>query len=172
MAKPSNDRICVGAIAGAFGVHGLVRLKSFCADPEQIETYGPVQNEAGNRRFTIELDGPISGGFAAKLSGIDTKEEADALRGATLFVDRAVLPNLPDDEFYHADLIGLAVYDTGGAVIGQIQAVLNHGAGDLLEITGPQLKGAVQVPFTRACVPTVDLSAGRVILDAPDGLLD
>ena len=78
----------------------------------------------------------VSGGFGARLPGIATKEEADALKGVLLFADRARLPRLPDDEFYHADLIGLQVVDTGGAVLGKILAVQNHGAGDILEVTG------------------------------------
>ena len=101
-----------------------------------------------------------------------TKEAADALRGQRLFAPRSALPNLPDDEFYHADLLGLSARDTGGAELGKIAAVLNHGAGDILELRGPALKGSVLVPFTRAIVPTVDLASGRVIIDPPEGLFD
>jgi 16S rRNA processing protein RimM len=95
---------------------------------------------------------------------------ADALRGTQLYVARAKLPNLPDDEFYHADLIGLAVQDTGGAAMGRITAVHNHGAGDLLEVQPEGPAAAILLPFTRAIVPTVDLKARRVIVDVPEGL--
>lgn len=164
------DRICIGAIAGSFGVSGEVRLKSFCTDPEAIATYGPLFTEDGSRSFTVKLTRPVAGGVGARLSGVLTKEQADALKGTGLYVDRARLPALPDDEFYHADLIGLAAHDTGGALIGTVQAIHNHGAGDLLELSGPGLKQSLIVPFTMAVVPTVDLAARRVIIDLPEGL--
>lgn len=164
-----TDRVCVGAIAGSFGVRGEVRLKSFCAEPEAIADYGPLFTEDGNRSFKVTLTRPVAGGLGARLSGVATKEEADALRGTSLFVARDRLPSLGDDEFYHADLIGMEVRDTGGAVIGKVAAVHNHGAGDLLEVQGPGLKEALLLPFTRAAVPTVDLATRRVVVDLPEG---
>lgn len=166
------DRVCVGAIAGAFGVRGEVRLKSFCADPAAIAAYGPLETEDGRRRFVVTLTGTVAGGLSARLSGVGTREEAEALRGQRLYADRARLPALGDDEFYHADLIGLEVRDTGGAPIGRVRAVLNHGAGDLLEVEGPGLRAPVLLPFTRAVVPTVDLAAGILVADPPEGLLE
>lgn len=167
-----TEKVCVGAIAGAFGVRGEVRLKSFCAEPEAIATYGPLTSEDGAKSFEIRLTGSVKNGFTARLSGIVTKEAADALRGLRLFAPRERLPELPDDEFYHADLINLTVLDTGGTEIGQVRAVLNHGAGDLLEIHGKGLKSPVLLPFTKAAVPTVDLASGRIIADPPEGLFD
>ena len=163
----SAARVCVGSIAGAFGVQGEVRLKSFCAQPEAIATYGALWTEDGKRQFTVRLTRPVAGGLGARLSGVRTKEEADGLRGVTLWADRGALPTLPDDEFYHADLIGLAVQDTGGAPLGHVRAVHNHGAGDLLEVETPG-RGTLLLPFTRAVVPTVDLAAGRIVADPPD----
>lgn len=165
-----TDRICVGAIAGSFGVKGEVRLKSFCADPEALATYGPLYTEDGKRSFTVKLTRAVAGGLGARMSGIATKEEADALRGVSLYVDREKLPSLPDDEYYHADLIGLEARDTGGVLIGKVVGVHNHGAGDLLEIMGPGMKSALLLPFTLAAVPTVDLRAGRIVVDLPEGL--
>lgn len=165
-----QDRICVGSIAGAFGIQGEVRLKSFCTDPEAIADYGPLFTEDGTRSFTVRLTRPVAGGLGARLSGVQTKEQADALRGVALFADRNRLPRLPDDEFYHTDLIGLAVFDTGGAALGTIRAIHNHGAGDLLEIEAPGRKQPLLLPFTLAVVPTVDLAAGRVVVDLPEGL--
>ncbi|MBV7408001.1 ribosome maturation factor RimM [Maritimibacter sp. DP1N21-5] len=167
----SEDRICVGSLGGAFGVRGEVRLKSFCAEPEDIGTYGPLWDEAGGRQFIVGLTGALKGGFTAVIDGVRSKEEADALKGVKLFADRDALPSLPDDEFYHADLIGLTVVDTGGAEVGRVSAVLNHGAGDLLEISGPGLKSPALIPFTRAAVPTVDLGAERIVIDPPEGAL-
>ena len=160
-----TDRICVGAIAGAFGVRGEVRLKSFCAQAEDIATYGPLATEDGRRSFAVRLTRPVNGGLGARLSGVETKEQADALKGATLWADRAALPSLPDDEFYHADLIGLEVMDTGGASLGRVRAIYDHGAGDILEVYGSS--GILLIPFTRAAVPTVDLAARRIVADPP-----
>jgi len=167
-----SDRICVGAITGSFGVRGEARVKSFCADPAAIGDYGPLSTEDGTATYTLTITRPVKGGFAVRLSGVKTKEQADALRGTTLYAPRAALPALPDDEFYHTDLIGLTAVDTGGADLGRIHAVHNHGGGDLLELRAKGRKGTVLVPFTRAVVPTVDLRAGRIIIDPPEGLLD
>ncbi|WP_374423283.1 ribosome maturation factor RimM [Paracoccus sp. (in: a-proteobacteria)] len=162
------ERVCVGAIAGAFGVRGEVRLKSFTSQPDDIAAYSPLWTEDGKRMFTVRLTRPVTGGLGARLSGVDTREAAEALKGVTLWADRDKLPVLPDDEFYHADLIGLAVYDTGGVLLGKVRAIYDHGAGDILEIFGPGRKQTLLLPFTRAVVPTVDLSAGRIIADPPD----
>lgn len=167
-----TDRVCVGAIAGAFGVRGEVRLKSFCAEAEDIAAYGPLTTEDGGRSFGVTLTRPVTSGFAARLTGVTSKEAADALRGTGLYAPRAALPALADDEYYHADLIGLTALDTGGVTLGRVAAVLNHGAGDILEVKGDGIKGSVLVPFTLAVVPTVDLASGRIIIDPPEGLFD
>lgn len=168
----TEDRICVGVLGGAFGVNGEVRLKSFTAEPEAIADYGPFETEDATRRFDMQIVRPIKQGFAVRLSDVRSKEDADALKGAQLFVPRARLPQLPDDEFYHADLIGLAVVDTGGAPLGTVRAVLNHGAADLLEVARPGASDTALLPFTQAIVPTVDLAAGKIVADPPDGLFD
>jgi len=165
-----SELICVGAIAGSFGVRGEVRLKSFCAIPEEIGDYSPLSNEDGSQSYSLTITRPIKNGFAALLGGIETKEDADAIKGLRLFARRDQLPKLPDDEFYHTDLIGLEVYDTGGTLLGTVKSVQNHGASDLLEIHGPGMKDAVLLPFTLAAVPTVDLDQRRIIADPPDGL--
>ena len=165
-----DELVCLGAIAGSYGVRGEVRLKSFCAVPEDVAAYGPLRSEDGTRRFEVSLGRPVKGGFAARLSGIATKEQADALRGLRLFALRSALPDPGEDEFYHADLIGLEVRDTGGALLGEVRAVHDHGAGDLLEVHLPGRGATVLLPFTRAAVPTVDLAAGLIVADPPEGL--
>lgn len=161
--------ICVGAIMGAFGVRGEVRLKSFCADPESIADYSPLSTESG-QSYEITLTGTVKGGFGARLSGVADKEAADAMRGTRLYAKRADLPTLPDDEYYHSDLIGLLVLDTGGEELGKVTSVQDFGAGDILEVYGKGLKEAVLLPFTLANVPTIDLAAGKIIADPPEGL--
>jgi 16S rRNA processing protein RimM len=171
----SGNRVCVGAIAGAFGVQGEARIKSFCAQPEAIATYGPLWTEDGTLSFTLRITRAVKEGLAARLSGVATREDAEALKGTRLYAGRDRLPALPDDEFYHADLIGLPVCDPGGAEIGRVRALHDHGAGDVLEInlSGPGKAGkSVLIPFTRAVVPTVDLTAGRIVADLPEGTLD
>lgn len=170
-SSPSPESlIVVGRLGGAFGVNGEVRLKSFCADPAAIADYTPLTTAEGRSFATLILTGRMSGGLSARLDGVATKEQADALKGADLYADRARLPSLPDDEYYHADLIGLTVLDTGGTLLGTVKSVDNHGAGDLLEVVAPSLKDSVLVPFTLAIVPTVDLAARRIIADPPAGL--
>jgi 16S rRNA processing protein RimM len=161
---PQLDLICVGAIAGSYGVAGEARIKSFCAQPSAIGDYGPLYSEDGSKTFLITLTRPVTGGFGARIAGVATKEQADGLRGVSLFAPRSVLPALPDDEFYYADLIGLDAVDTGGAALGTVKAVHNHGAGDILEVGVVGLL----IPFTRAAVPTVDLAARRVVVDLPE----
>ncbi|EAR50809.1 putative 16S rRNA processing protein [Oceanicola granulosus HTCC2516] len=170
MSGDGDSRVVVGSIAGAFGVRGEVRLKSYCADPAAIADYTPLHTEDGRTIAQVVITGETKGALIARLDGIATKEQADALRGTALHAARDRLPSLPDDEFYHADLLGLPVYDGGGTMLGTVKAVHDHGAGDLLEVHGPGLKSTVLLPFTREIVPTVDLAAGRIVADPPEGL--
>lgn len=170
MTEAENEKIVVGTIAGAYGVQGEVRIKSFCATPEDIETYAPLTGADG-RAYHLSILRQIKNGFAARIVEITTKEEADACKGTELFADRTQLPSLPDDEYYHADLIGLDVVDTGGTALGRVKSVQNHGADDLLDVQKPGSSETFLLPFTRAAVPTVDLEARRIVADPPDGIL-
>ncbi|MXY32542.1 MAG: 16S rRNA processing protein RimM [Boseongicola sp. SB0664_bin_43] len=167
-----KNRVCVGAITGAFGTEGEVRLRSFCAEPESIASYGPLSSEDGTTTWDLQLVRTARSGLVGRLSGVTTKAGADALRGTTLHVARSRLPDLPEDEFYNADLIGLLVFDTGGTALGRITAVLNHGAGDLLEIGQTNAGPGILLPLTRANVPTIDLTDGRIVIDPPEGVFD
>ena len=164
----TGARVCVGAIAGAFGVRGEARLKTFTAEPEAIAAYGPLCTEDGGRRFTVRLTRPVKGGYAARLGGVATREEAEALKGTRLYADRAALPPPEDDEeFYHADLIGLAAETSGGETLGRVKAVQDYGAGDVLEIAPQQGGETLVLPFTREIVPVVDIAGGRLVIDPP-----
>lgn len=167
-----DTRVCVGAIAGAYGVNGEVRLKSFCADPFALGDYGDLANEAADRTFRVQIDRAGKGELIGRLSDVRTKEDADALKGTRLYVSRDALPELPDDEYYYSDLEGLDVVDPGGAPLGKVVQVLNHGATDLLEIRVPGSSETALLPFTHAAVPTVDLGAGRIVADPPAGIFD
>ncbi|HVC56320.1 MAG TPA: ribosome maturation factor RimM [Stellaceae bacterium] len=166
-----DRRVCVGVITGAHGVRGAVRVKSFTAEPADVARYGPLEDERGERRFTLRLVGNAAGVQIATLAGIDDRDRAEALRGLRLYLRRAALPPTADDEYYHADLIGLGVTLADGSPVGRVRSVHDFGAGDTLEIERPQ-GPPVMIPFTRAIVPVVDLDAGRLVLDPPPGLLD
>ncbi|MBO9397710.1 MULTISPECIES: ribosome maturation factor RimM [unclassified Shimia] len=172
MSDTPSDLICVGAIGGAYGVRGEVRLKSFTAEADAIADYAPLLTEDGAFEFTVTITRAIKNGLAARLSGIATKEQADALKGVKLFVPRDRLPETDDDEYYYTDLVGLEVRDTGGAALGTVKTVVNHGSTDLLEVLRPGSAETVLLPFTLAAVPTVDIASGRIIADPPEGLFD
>lgn len=167
----SDNHVCVGVISGSYGVQGELRIKSFCAIPSDIENYSPLTDEHGKRQFALAILRPIKTGFAGRLPEIANKEDADALRGTKLYAQRDQLPSLPDDEFYHADLIGMEVYDTGGILLGRVKTVQNNGADDLLELQLAGSSTTTFLPFTKAAVPTVDLASGRIVADPPDGIL-
>jgi 16S rRNA processing protein RimM len=167
----ATKRVCLGVVTGAQGVEGAVRIKSFTAVPEDVARYGPLTDESGGRRFALRLLGTAKGVVIARLSGIEDRDQAEALRGLRLHLARSALPQTAAEEYYHADLIGLEVVLSDGTPVGQVHAIHDFGAGDTLELTRP---GAppVMVPFTRAVVPNVELAAGRLVLDPPPGLLD
>lgn len=166
----SDEKICVGVISGSYGVQGELRVKSFCAVPEDIETYSPLTTEDGKSSFVLALVRPMKNGFVARIADVSTKEQADALRATQLFTRRDDLPTLPNDEYYYSDLTGLEVFDTGGTSLGHVKSVQNHGAADLLEIHVAGGTATVLMPFTMAVVPTVDLTSGRIVADPPEGL--
>lgn len=157
-------------MAGAWGVRGDVRVKSFTADPTAFAEYGPLETEDGATRYAIRLLRAVAGGFAVRLGGVETREQAEALKGTRLYASRDRLPPLPDDEFYHADLLGLPVFDTGGVPLGRVAAVQDYGGGDFIEVARPG-QNALLLPFTRQAVPTVDLAAGRIVADPPDEIV-
>jgi 16S rRNA processing protein RimM len=166
-----DKRVCVGAVAGAHGVRGAVKIKSFTATPEDVARYGPLEDESGKRQFSLRLIGAGKGVLIGHLSGIADRNQAEASRGLRLYLPRAALPPTEEDEYYHADLLGLEAVLTDGTPVGAVRAVHDFGAGDTLEIARPEGPPVV-VPFTRAVVPSVDLAAGRLVVDPPPGLLE
>jgi len=171
MAASDPARVCVGLITGAHGVRGLVKVKPFTDDPAAVAAYGPLTDQSGRRRFALELLSFGKGQWLARVDGVSDRTAAEALRGTRLYVDRQALPEPDEDEFYHADLIGLRAELTDGATLGRVRAVHDFGAGDVVEIDRPG-GGSVMVPFTRAVVPIVDIAGGRIVVDPPVGLLD
>jgi 16S rRNA processing protein RimM len=172
----ASNRVCLGVVGAPHGVRGAVRVKTFTDEPGAIAGYGPLEDESGGRRFKLQVIGAAKGEgmVIAKLSGIADRDKAETLRGLRLYLPRAALPPPGADEFYHADLVGLAAVLRDGTPLGRVIAVHDFGAGDMLEIARPtgQEGQPVLVPFTRAVVPVVDIAGGKVVLDPPDGLFD
>ncbi len=168
MAEGEDARVCLGAIAGAHGVRGLVKIKSFTQDPADLTAYGALADESGRRRFEIAVTGQAKGLLVARIAGVEDRDAAEALRGVRLTIARAALPEPEDaEDYYQADLIGLAAEDLAGRTLVTVTAVDNYGAGDFLEIARPQ--GApLLVPFTKVVVPLIDLEGGRVVVDPPE----
>jgi 16S rRNA processing protein RimM len=167
----AENRVCVGVITGAHGVRGAVRVKSFTADPADVASYGPLADEQGAREFRLQLVGTAKGVVIAKIAGIEDRDLAEGLRGLRLYLPRTALPPTGEDEYYHADLIGLDAMLGDGTPLGRVHAVHDFGAGDTLEIVRPA-GPPVMVPFTRAVVPIVDTEAGRLVIEPPPGLIE
>lgn len=150
--------VLLGEIGRPHGVRGLVRVRSFTAAADSLTAYGPLTDEAGARVFALTLLAPD----LARIEGVADREAAQRLTGTRLYVARDRLPPPADpDEFYLSDLEGLAAFGEDGAVLGRVEAVEDHGGGPFL-VVGPHL-----IPFTRACVPVVDVAAGRVVVVPP-----
>ena len=162
-----NERICIGAIIGAHGVKGTVRIKSFTEEPANVAAYGKVSDEAGVRSFTLKSIGASGGAILAHINGIENREAADKLAGTRLYVSRSALPAPDDEEYYHADLLGLRAVSTDGEALGTVTSIHPIGETDVLEIDrGPELPSLL-IPFTCADVPNIDLEDGRVVVDMP-----
>ncbi len=171
----SSPRVCVGAIAGAHGVKGEARIRAFTDDPFDVAAYGEVETEDGSLRFGLTILREAKPGvLIVALEGVElSREEVQALGGTQLFIPRSALPEPEDeDEFYYSDLIGLSATYPDGSPCGTILAVADYGAGDMLDIKLATSSKTVVIPFTKQAVPTVDIKAGRVVVDPPAGLID
>ncbi len=167
-----KDRVLLGRIGAAHGLKGEVRLLSYVDDPQAIAGYGPLEDEAGARSFTIAALRPVKDGLIARLEGVTDRTAAEALKGTDLYAPRARLPRAEDDEWYHTDLVGLVAVSADGAALGQVVSVQNYGAGDLLEVRPATGGETVLVPFTRDIVPEVDVEAGWLLMLPPEGTFD
>ena len=174
MAKTSSEpegKICIAQIGAAHGVRGEVRVKLFSDDPASLTQYGPLETAEGDRRFQILSARLSKTVFVCRIKGLNDRNEAEALNGVRLYVDRDQLPELEEEEYYHSDLIGLEARLEDGTLLGSIVAIHDFGAGDLLDIVPSRGKG-LYVPFTLAAVPHVSLDEGYVTVIPPEGLLE
>ena len=163
----TGRRVLLGRITGVHGIRGEVVIKAYTAEPESIGAYGPLEDEAGQRAYTLAVVRVTPKGVIGRVKGVADRTEAEKLKGTKLYIARERLPAAEANEFYHADLVGLAAFDPAGARIGEIVAVQNFGAGDLLEINLAGSNESEFVPFTNAVVPEVDIAAGRAIVVMP-----
>lgn len=163
----SETLILVGRVAGAFGVKGDVRITSYTAEPESLIGYRDLKREDGSPALTLLTGRPAKGGLVVRAREVETREQAEALRGLRLYIPREVLPAPEEDEFYVTDLIGLAVETPEGEPLGRVKDLRDFGAGDLLEIQPPE-GASWYLPFTREAVPEVRIAEGKVIAIRPE----
>jgi 16S rRNA processing protein RimM len=159
--------VLLAAVTGAQGLKGEVKAKLFTATPDALPRYGELHTKSG-RKLKITAFRPSKPGEAViAFEGISDRDAAEALKGTELFVDRAALPNTDDDEFYHADLIGLEVRDSEGRVLGKVISLHNFGASDVLEFSRPD-GDTVLMAFTKQTVPVINAAEGFVIVAVPE----
>ncbi len=160
--------IRLGVFGAPQGVRGEVRVNSFTANPADIAAYGALTDTKGGRRFALKIVRPLKEAMlVARVEGVATREAAESLTGVELFARRDQLPPPAEGEFYYDDLIGLEVFTREGEHVGRVAAVLNYGAGDILEIT-PEGGGETWLlPFSDATAPEVDFGAGRIVIERP-----
>ena len=161
-----SDLIQVGRVAGAFGVRGEVRITSFTAEPLALLDYKALKREDGSPGLTLTFGRVAKGGVVVRAKEVETRDQAEALRGLKLYIDRAALPAPDEDEFYVTDLIGLAVQTAEGEALGRVKSVQDFGAGDLIEVQ-PDAGASWWLPFTREAVPQVRLSEGLIVAAPP-----
>jgi len=159
-------QVCVARIGAAHGVRGAVKLWTFTEDPFAVTRYGPLSTKDGARSFEVAHAREAKGFLVATLKGVTSRNEAERLNGVELYVGREKLPATDDDEYYYADLIGLAAETTAGELLGKVIAIHNFGAGDIIEIA-PASGATLLLPFSNAVVPTVDLAGGRLLIELP-----
>ncbi|WP_158932403.1 ribosome maturation factor RimM [Acidisphaera sp. S103] len=167
-----DSRIQLGVIGRAHGVRGLVKITSHTADPADLTAYGPLSDAEG-RLLTLRWKADGIAEVTRHIDGVPVKvtdrAQAEKLTNTKLFVDRSALPPADDDEYYLTDLIGLSVVDPSGRALGVVSVVHDYGAGASLEVAAPGVP--LIVPFTAACVPTVDIAGGRLVVVAPDEII-
>jgi 16S rRNA processing protein RimM len=168
VAQAGDNKLLMGRIGAAHGIKGEVRIQSFTEDPLALASYGPLSTNKPGLTIRILAARTTTNVLVARLEGVNDRNAAEKLNGVELYVDRALLPDTDDDDdFYHADLIGLKARLVDGSEIGEVMAVPNFGAGDLLEIRDPRSGDTYLYPFSKAVVPEVRIADGYLLIDPP-----
>lgn len=159
--------VLLAAVIGAQGLKGEVKARLFTAAPDALPRYG-VLHTRGGRKLKITAFRPAKADEAViAFEGVSDRNAAERLKGAELFVDRAALPETEEDEFYHADLIGLEVRDSEGRVLGKVTTLHNYGASDVIELARPD-GDSVLLAFSRETVPVLNIAAGYIVVAVPE----
>ena len=159
-----KNKVCLGAIVGVHGIRGEVKIKCFCEDEKHLTAYGALSNEQGDMSLDIKIVGHSKDLLRAKIKGVEDRTTAEGYIGTGLYIERDKLPSLDEEEFYHADLIGLDVRNNQGESLGEVNAIYNFGAGDILEV---KTKDGVleMLPFNKTFVPTINIKDGYIIVE-------
>ena len=159
-----KNKVCLGAIVGVHGIRGEVKIKCFCDNEKHLTAYGALSNEKGDMTLDIKIVGHSKDLLRAKIKGVEDRTTAESYVGTGLYIKRDKLPSLDEEEFYHADLIGLDVKNTQGESLGEVNAIYNFGAGDILEIKSKD--GVLEMlPFNKTFVPTINIKDGYIIVE-------
>ncbi len=169
---PDDKSLCIAVVTGAHGVHGNLRLKAFTQDPLAILGYKAMKTEAGESYKVKNARVHKADSIIVKFEDVTTRDKAEAMKGTKLYIQRSELPDLEEEEFYHADLVGLKVHDLSGKCIGNVTALHNFGAGDLLEIVIGENSDPQMISFTKVYVPEINIKAGHVVVDMTQVSLD
>ena len=158
----------MGVFGAPQGVRGEIRVKSLTGEPNAVGDYGPLTNKGRTRLFAFEFLRPLKDDMlVARVTGVSTREAAEALKGVEIFARRDQLPPPSEDEFYYDDLVGLEAIDAAGGRIGRVVSLTNHGAGDVLEIAPVSGGETLLLPFTKEVAPLVDFDSGRIVIERP-----
>ncbi len=174
MSRPKDGRekrVCVAQIGAAHGLRGGVHLRSFTEQPDAFSQYGPLETEDGSRCLDIDSVKPSKDGFTVRFVGVTRREQTEALRNLKLYVDRDRLPAADDGEFYHADLIGLAAVAPNGDALGEVTALHNFGAGDIIEVKLAATGETIMLLFDQATVPEIDIAGGKIVVVMPEEIV-
>ena len=160
----SDNKICLGAVVGVHGIRGEVKVKSFSDNEKNLTRYGDVSNESGDKNYSLKIVGHSKELLRVKIKGVDDRNTAETLVGTAFYINRDLLPDLKDDEFYHTDLIGLDVRNSNNETIGEVNAIYNFGAGDIIELKLNE--GSLEMlPFTKSYVPTINIKEHYIIVE-------
>ena len=168
----TKGRVLLGVVAAPHGVRGLVRIRSFTEDPMAIASYGALSDETGKKQYRVEALSAVKGAVLARIEGVADRTAAEAVRGLRLYVERSALPTTGEQEWYEADLIGLAAVGRDGRDWGKVLAFHDFGAGRTMEVSGGVVsRSSVMLPFTDEVVPEIDVEGGKIVVDPPAGVL-
>jgi len=168
----NSDMICVAEITGAHGIQGMLKLKIFSESPENLADYMPLYDSKAEKKFEFSYIAEHKSFYLANMEGIDDRNKAEALRGTRLYIHKKELPEIDEeDTYYYKDLIGLTIKNTEDKIIGKVLNVVDFGAGELLEIHQLADGKTLFLPFTNACVPTVNIEKQEITVIIPEALL-